>query len=89
MRTAVDSAIGIVTLEVADNGPGIDPRLRTRIFEPYYSTRKEGTGLGLAVVSSVVTEHHGFVRVRGNASHGSSFVLEFPLKNQQLAKALS
>jgi two-component system, NtrC family, nitrogen regulation sensor histidine kinase NtrY len=81
VRTAVDSAIGIVTLEVADNGPGIDPRLRTRIFEPYYSTRKEGTGLGLAVVSSVVTEHHGFVRVRGNASHGSSFVLEFPLKN--------
>ena len=40
----------IVTLEVADNGPGIDPRLRTRIFEPYYSGKKGGTGLGLCLL---------------------------------------
>ena len=53
----------MVTLEVRDNGPGIDPRLRTRIFEPYFSTKKGGTGLGLAIVSAVVTDHHGFVRV--------------------------
>jgi two-component system nitrogen regulation sensor histidine kinase NtrY len=77
----------IVTLEVADNGPGIDPRLRTRIFEPYYSSKKGGTGLGLAIVSAVVTDHHGFVRVTDNRPRGSRFVLEFPVKLQQFAKA--
>ena len=77
----------LVTLEVADNGPGIDPRLRTRIFEPYYSGKKGGTGLGLAIVSAVVTDHHGFVRVTDNRPRGSRFVLEFPVKLQPLAKA--
>ncbi len=60
----------MVTLEVSDNGPGIPPALRTRIFEPYFSTRKGGTGLGLAIVSAIVTDHHGFVRVRDNATTG-------------------
>jgi len=77
----------LVTLEVADNGPGIDPRLRTRIFEPYYSSKKGGTGLGLAIVSAVVTDHHGFVRVTDNRPCGSRFVVEFPVKMRQLAKA--
>ena len=77
----------LVTLEVADNGPGIDPRLRTRIFEPYYSGKKGGTGLGLAIVSAVITDHHGFVRVTDNRPRGSRFVLEFPVKIQQFAKA--
>jgi two-component system nitrogen regulation sensor histidine kinase NtrY len=77
----------LVTLEVADNGPGIDPRLRTRIFEPYYSGKKGGTGLGLAIVSAVITDHHGFVRVTDNRPRGSRFVLEFPVKVQQFAKA--
>ena len=74
VRTTVEVMSGVVTLEVADNGPGIDPRNRTRIFEPYFSTRKGGTGLGLAIVSTIVTDHHGFVRVRENAPQGSRFI---------------
>jgi two-component system nitrogen regulation sensor histidine kinase NtrY len=77
----------VVTLEVADNGPGIDPRLRTRIFEPYYSSKKGGTGLGLAIVSAVVTDHHGLVRVTDNQPCGSRFLLEFPVQSAQFAKA--
>ena len=77
---------GIVTLEIADNGPGIDPRLRTRIFEPYFSSKKGGTGLGLAIVSAIVTDHHGFVRVTDNQPRGSRFILEFPVKDRQPAK---
>ena len=82
LRTRVDLASGVVTLEIADNGVGIDPRIRTRIFEPYFSTKKSGTGLGLAIVSAIVTDHHGFVRVRDNKPRGSRFVLEFPVKEQ-------
>ncbi|MBF6567419.1 MAG: HAMP domain-containing protein [Candidatus Binataceae bacterium] len=86
LYTRLDTASGVVMLEVADNGPGIDPRLRTRIFEPYFSTKKSGTGLGLAIVSAIVSDHHGFVRVRDNHPRGCRFILEFPVKEQQFVK---
>ena len=88
LRTHVNARSGIVTLEVADNGPGIKPHLKTRIFEPYFSTKTDGAGLGLAIVSAIVTDHHGFVRVRDNAPSGSKFVLEFPVRGQRLAHAI-
>ncbi|MBV8773309.1 MAG: hypothetical protein JO166_13410, partial [Deltaproteobacteria bacterium] len=84
-RTEIDSTLGIVILEVADNGIGVDPRIRPRIFEPYFSTRQGGTGLGLAIVATIVTDHHGFVRVRDNQPRGSRFQLEFPLKHDRLS----
>lgn len=82
LATELDATSGIVRLEVADNGPGIDTRLRTRIFEPYFSTKQGGTGLGLAIVAAIVSDHHGFVRVHDRWPHGSRFVLEFPIKNE-------
>jgi two-component system, NtrC family, nitrogen regulation sensor histidine kinase NtrY len=86
VSTRFDSLSGVVTLEVADNGAGIDPRLRARIFEPYFSTRRGGTGLGLAIVSAIVSDHHGFVRVRDNTPRGSRFTLEFPVTNMTSIK---
>jgi len=87
VRTAHRADLGLATLEVIDNGPGIDPRLRTRIFEPYFSSKKGGTGLGLAIVSAIVTDHRGFVRAADNKPRGSRFILEFPIKDTQFAKA--
>ena len=86
VRTALDSASRVATLEVADNGVGIDPRIRARIFEPYFSTRQGGTGLGLAIVATIVTDHHGFVRVHDNEPRGSSFQLDFPVKDDEFKK---
>jgi len=86
LSTALEPASGIVTIEVADNGPGIAPALAGRIFEPYFSTKLGGTGLGLAIVSAIVSDHHGFVRVRGRHPHGSRFILEFSVKEQQFAR---
>ncbi|HUO04691.1 MAG TPA: ATP-binding protein [Candidatus Binataceae bacterium] len=88
VRSVYKASSSIAALEVADNGPGIDPRLRTRIFEPYFSGKRGGTGLGLAIVSAVVTDHHGFVRVTDNPPRGSRFLLEFPVKMQEFAKAI-
>ncbi|MBI3300595.1 MAG: PAS domain-containing protein [Deltaproteobacteria bacterium] len=62
---------GIVRLEVADNGCGIAPEVKARIFEPYFSTKREGSGLGLAIVASIVADHQAFVRVRDNSPRGS------------------
>ncbi len=55
---------GRIYIEISDNGPGIKPEEQARMFEPYYSTKRGGTGLGLTIVKSVVTDHHGHVRVK-------------------------
>ena len=89
VRTGLDRDSGIVTLEVSDNGPGIEPALKSRIFEPYFSTKAHGTGLGLAIVSTIVADHHGFVRVRDNEPYGTRFVLEFPVKERQVSRILN
>jgi two-component system nitrogen regulation sensor histidine kinase NtrY len=82
VRTRYHRAHGIVALEVADTGCGIDPNARTRLFEPYFSTKQGGTGLGLAIVSTIVADHQGFVRVKDNEPRGSRFVIELPVKGQ-------
>ena len=67
-----------VELTVSDNGPGIPPEDRERIFDPYFSRRKGGTGLGLAIVRRIVAEHQGHIRVQDNIPHGARFVIELP-----------
>ena len=66
-------------LEVADDGVGIPPQDRRRVFEPYFSRKENGTGLGLAIVSRIVADHHGYVRVQENAPRGTRFVVELPV----------
>jgi signal transduction histidine kinase len=68
---------GIGCIRVSDNGPGVPASLRSRIFEPFFTTRPGGTGLGLAVVSSVVQAHGGQVRLEEEGP-GATFTLELP-----------
>lgn len=69
----------VCELELTDNGPGIPVRIRDRIFEPFISGRKHGTGLGLAVVRSVVQAHRGSVRARNGARGGARFGITIPI----------
>ena len=69
---------GRATLAVADEGPGIPPEDRERVFDPTFSTKGRGTGLGLAITSRIAAEHSGRVRVEDNASGGCRFVIEWP-----------
>jgi two-component system, NtrC family, nitrogen regulation sensor histidine kinase NtrY len=55
---------------------------RVRIFEPGFSTKKQGTGLGLTIVNQIVEDHRGYIRVRNNEPHGTRFVIEFPVREQ-------
>ncbi len=68
-------------IRVTDNGPGVPPGLRQRIFEPFFTSRTDGTGLGLAVVKSVAEAHGGEIRVEGpdQTGTGACFVLRLPL----------
>lgn len=81
--------LGIARLEVADNGCGIPPEVRDRLFEPYFSTKKEGTGLGLAIVATVVADHQAFIRVRENQPRGSRFIIELPVRRSEVRGAPS
>ncbi len=68
---------GLVSITVADNGPGL-PKDSSRMFEPYYTEKKGGTGLGLTIVRSIVSDHRGQVRARPNSPTGTVFVLDLP-----------
>ncbi|HTI56895.1 MAG TPA: ATP-binding protein [Verrucomicrobiae bacterium] len=63
---------------VADDGPGISPDDRDRLFVPYFSTKATGMGLGLPIVHQIVSDHGGTIRVEDNTPHGSRFVIELP-----------
>jgi two-component system nitrogen regulation sensor histidine kinase NtrY len=67
-------------IHIADNGPGIREEDREKLFQPYFSTRKDGTGLGLAIAHRIITEHKGHIRVCDNTPKGTVFSIEIPLK---------
>jgi two-component system, NtrC family, nitrogen regulation sensor histidine kinase NtrY len=70
---------GHVRIIVADNGPGISPEDRERLFLPYFSTKVSGMGLGLPIVHEIVTEHGGTIRIEDNEPTGTRFVIEVPV----------
>ncbi len=67
-----------VVLEVSDHGGGISPENQTRIFEPNFSTKKEGMGLGLCIVEGIVTGHAGSIAVASEVGSGSTFTIRLP-----------
>ncbi|HVU33085.1 MAG TPA: ATP-binding protein [Opitutaceae bacterium] len=65
-------------LTVSDTGCGIAPEIVPRIFDPYFTTKPHGSGLGLATVYSIVKQHHGHVEVASVPDHGSTFTVWLP-----------
>jgi two-component system nitrogen regulation sensor histidine kinase NtrY len=80
--TTYDRSRGVVTLEVSDNGCGLAPEVRDRIFEPDFSTKKNGTGLGLTIVKQIIDDHRGYIRIRPNEPRGTRVTMEFPVREQ-------
>lgn len=65
-------------IRVSDEGVGIAPADRERVFDPFYSTRSGGTGLGLAVVDQIVRAHGGTISVRARPEGGTEFEIFLP-----------
>ena len=73
-----DAANKLVRVEVADTGHGISDEDKVRLFEPDFSTKVTGMGLGLAIVNTIVMDHQGTIRAEDNHPSGARFIFELP-----------
>ena len=78
-----DTAQKMVSIGVRDGGPGMDAFTLAKIFDPYYTTKKTGTGLGLTMCRQITREHGGRLDVDSQPGHGTSFVLSLPFPTGQ------
>jgi two-component system, NtrC family, sensor histidine kinase HydH len=81
VRTAADPER--LTVAVADDGPGIPPDVRGRVFDPFFTRREGGIGLGLTVVQQIVRTHGGYVTVSDSVQGGACFLCVFPHTPEQ------
>ena len=89
LATHYERERSMVTLEVADNGCGLAPEIRTKILEPYFSTKENGTGLGLTIVSQIVEDHRGYIRAWPNEPRGTRIIIELPARQEPGAQLLA
>lgn len=75
----VDRSHGTLRIAVVDNGPGVDPALQEKVFQPFFTTKGHGTGLGLALVQKIVVTHNGRVTLAAADDGGAAFQVSLPL----------
>jgi signal transduction histidine kinase len=68
-----------VEIFVRDSGPGLPPEAEQRVFEPFFSTKSSGLGMGLAIVRSIVERHRGRVSAENGDAGGAVFRVELPV----------
>jgi signal transduction histidine kinase/CheY-like chemotaxis protein len=79
--------VPLVHLTVEDDGPGMTPEVRNRVFEPFYSTKDVGRGLGLAVVTGIVRSHGGCLELRTAPGEGAVFRMTLPTTRRRVERA--
>ncbi|MBN2510843.1 MAG: response regulator [Spirochaetales bacterium] len=75
---AVKQSGPYVKISIQDSGPGIPHRNLKHIFDPYFSTKKDGNGLGLYICYSIITQHNGYISVRSDSDQGTCFDIYLP-----------
>jgi signal transduction histidine kinase len=71
-----------IQVRLQDTGPGISAEMREQVFNPFVTTKKTGVGLGLSIVSKIVDEHHGTIRLDNSQGQGACFEIFFPADEQ-------
>lgn len=67
-----------VAIDLIDNGPGIDEKIRDQVFTPFYSSKPGGSGLGLPTVRKIIEAHRGVISLQSAAGHGTQFTIKLP-----------
>ena len=78
--TTGEDGAGRLTIEVADDGPGIPPEALTHVFDPFFTTKPTGTGLGLSVSYGIVRDHGGAIEVHSEVGRGTTFTVVLPVR---------
>jgi signal transduction histidine kinase len=78
LRIVVRRADDAIRTQVADTGPGIE--FPDRMFQPFFTTKEQGMGMGLAICRSIVEAHGGRLWAEGNAPHGATFIFTLPIE---------
>jgi signal transduction histidine kinase len=71
-------------ISITDNGPGVPAEALTKIFMPFYTTKANGTGLGLAVVQKIIVQHGGSIEARNQAQGGAEFIVWLPFVRENV-----
>ncbi len=80
IRTACDGSPDEIRIEISDTGRGIDPEIAGRIFQPFFTTKAKGTGLGLPMSKLLIEQQGGSIGVAGNPGGGTVFTLRLPVR---------
>jgi len=83
VTTAV-SAEKAVVIRLSDNGPGIPESILDKILQPFFTTKEEGTGLGLSLAARIVEEHNGWLDLKSKEGEGATFIITLPIKERNL-----
>jgi PAS domain S-box-containing protein len=71
-----------IKIEIIDNGKGMSPKVMERAFDPYFTTKKEGTGIGLSIVGRIIRNYHGFIRLYSKVNKGTLVIIYIPVLSQ-------
>ena len=77
---ATGSQDGQVWFSIQDSGKGMTPEVKDKIFHPFFTTKEKGTGLGLAVIHKIITDHHGLIDLETAPGEGTTITIRLPLK---------
>ena len=78
----MDKENNLVTIKIKDNGYGIPQDKIKKIFEPFYTTKAEGTGLGLSVSYGIIKNHQGNIEIMSQAANGTLILITLPILNE-------
>lgn len=79
IQTEYNKVQQVLKISISDNGVGIPARDKARVFEPYFSTKEKGTGLGLPIVKSIIEDHSGVIRALDAEPKGTKMYIELPI----------
>ena len=84
LATRIEKHDGNIAVKVTDTGVGITEEALGKIFEPYFSTKQAGFGLGLAVTKAIVQEHQGHIEVTSQPGRGTTFTVRLPAAGENV-----
>jgi len=73
----------VAFLSLSDTGPGVPASIRDKIFQPFFSSKEEGAGLGLSIASRIVEEHGGWIELQAREGEGATFIITLPLREEE------